>query len=1093
MKCLLKHCWRAFRWLLLLVVIAVVVAAQYFYMRVDEEIRVRTEGLLAKLCPQLTVQVRSARLVEGEGIEIRGISCWMGTSKGRDKCLFLDEVFLSCNTDLRELVKGLPVIQKVVVRRPEVRVTRLADGTWDLAALARPQSKSPSNKPLPEIIIEGAVLEIRDAQREHPQTYTLRDGAIHLTPVAHQFAADAPPTSGFSVKASLRGDYLRWVECTGTAWLSGQATGKLLVDGLEVCPELFAALPDVLFEKVPLPRSEWPELRGTVGAEVDFAIDPAQAQPVQFSAVASLSRATLSDARLPLPLRDLDVRVQCHNGGVTIDSLSARQGNAKIQMAGQMWGWKWGSPLQVTGSLENWVVDNRLVDLMPEKMLSYWKEYDPALRVDVRMAVTYDGEKWLPDIQAQLHDVSFCYAKFPYRVERGRGQVQWKHGWLTTNLLVFAGTQPLDIEARIQNPGPEAQASVTIRGQQLLFDQQLSLAMPPRVCQVVQSLHPSGSFDLDLDIQRRPGLGQPTVMHAVAKVRTGSIRYDLFPYPVTQITGIIDGDGIAYPANHPQGPGAKWRWSFRDIVGRNDAGEIRCHGTVDPADEGGQLRLHVAGTEVAIEQELRDALPERLRPVWNQIRPQGSMNLRAEITHIPGGKPVIEVQIDPLGASIEPVHFPYRIEKLTGQIYYETGLVRMENLAGEHGAVKIASRGECKIDDEGRWRLRMFELVAERLRLDRDSRDRDLNIALPKQLRQALEPLELSGMVNLGGEIELAGSPLPNEPMQAAWDLGIDCQRVGLRNPVVLSNIYGALRVQGAFDGESTFSQGDVDFDSVDFQQLQFTQVRGPFWIDSGQIIFGTLEGLKPKKTRAPLPEGQRHLSGKLVGGTVVADAQVVLGEVPTYHLRCTLVDADLGRYARECIPGKQDQLTGRVMANVELFGAGAGTHTWQGTGQIAVREANFYEVPLFASLRRILNSGQGDDSLFSEGDIEFRIDGPYFHFNQLNFRGQALSLRGSGSMNLNHDIALEFYTVVGRDRVRLPVIDRMLGQASQQLLLIRVDGTLSDPKTRRELVPVVSEALQDLMRELQGGDPAAGTASASSIAPPTQVRPLVK
>jgi hypothetical protein len=44
-----------------------------------------------------------------------------------------------------------------------------------------------------------------------------------------------------------------------------------------------------------------------------------------------------------------------------------------------------------------------------------------------------------------------------------------------------------------------------------------------------------------------------------------------------------------------------------------------------------------------------------------------------------------------------------------------------------------------------------------------------------------------------------------------------------------------------------------------------------------------------------------------------------------------------------------------------------------------------------------------------------------------------------------------------------------MLGEASQQIMQIHVDGTLDDPNTTGEALPVVSQALQQLQAELRG------------------------
>ena len=66
--------WTLVRWTLPLSVAAVIVAAALGSQRIGEEVRRRVEIRLREKFPELEVTVRSASLVEGEGIIIRGVS-----------------------------------------------------------------------------------------------------------------------------------------------------------------------------------------------------------------------------------------------------------------------------------------------------------------------------------------------------------------------------------------------------------------------------------------------------------------------------------------------------------------------------------------------------------------------------------------------------------------------------------------------------------------------------------------------------------------------------------------------------------------------------------------------------------------------------------------------------------------------------------------------------------------------------------------------------------------------------------------------------------------------------------------------------------
>jgi hypothetical protein len=119
-------------------------------------------------------------------------------------------------------------------------------------------------------------------------------------------------------------------------------------------------------------------------------------------------------------------------------------------------------------------------------------------------------------------------------------------------------------------------------------------------------------------------------------------------------------------------------------------------------------------------------------------------------------------------------------------------------------------------------------------------------------------------------------------------------------------------------------------------------------------------------------------------------------------------------------------------------------------------------------SLLKILSIRPPDQNAFSDATIDYRIEGEHIYFDRIDFRGDAISLRGKGEMDWQSAIRLTFYTLVGRGELDLPLIKPLLRGASQQLVLIHVDGTLQEPKTSQETLPALSQALQQLRDELQ-------------------------
>ena len=69
--------------------------------------------------------------------------------------------------------------------------------------------------------------------------------------------------------------------------------------------------------------------------------------------------------------------------------------------------------------------------------------------------------------------------------------------------------------------------------------------------------------------------------------------------------------------------------------------------------------------------------------------------------------------------------------------------------------------------------------------------------------------------------------------------------------------------------------------------------------------------------------------------------------------------------------------------------------------------------------------------------------------------------------LSLDRRVNLLFYAIVGRDDFNLPIITPALAEISKQLVQIKVEGGIDDPKITKEAVPVINEAIQQMFPEL--------------------------
>jgi hypothetical protein len=200
--------------------------------------------------------------------------------------------------------------------------------------------------------------------------------------------------------------------------------------------------------------------------------------------------------------------------------------------------------------------------------------------------------------------------------------------------------------------------------------------------------------------------------------------------------------------------------------------------------------------------------------------------------------------------------------------------------------------------------------------------------------------------------------------------------------------------------------------------------------------------------------DGQLSLDGELV----FADGK--------FQLYTSLENADLSRVMQQLCPG-QHNLTGKVFAVVNLGGTSDGVHTWRGQGQVRLKDADIYELPVMVSLLKLLSIQRPDRTAFTTSNMDFRIEGDDLEFTQIDFEGDAISLKGKGWMNSRQEVDLKFYTQLGRDEMQLPFFRPVLGEINRQFLLIEVVGPLDHPHVTKTAFPRLNEQLAQMFPEL--------------------------
>ena len=1045
----LRRTARRLGFLALLAAVALVAFKYWGYDKLDDEIRARVEEQLRLRYPKLIVKVASARRVQGKGIEVRGIRLSLPTRDKPQLLAYIDEVLAECDTHLPDFLTRVPEFRHVRIRGLKLQAQRQASGKWSLAHLIPAAPRLPK---IPTIAIEGGELNVSDARGG---SLSLRDIDVTLTPEPPPPNAAAAARPFLRLRGNLGGEHLDKVDLHGLLDpASGQWELRGAVEGLEFNPRLTAALPQEVGELL----APLASIRGRTqfGFRVTSRLKPTaaggSAPEIEFEADGQIAEGRIDDARLVDPLTDVVATIHCDNDSLRIDDLSARCGQTVIKsLTAELHGLAPGSPLTISLSAKQVALERLPIASFPPEVRQAWARFSPRGTINLDGTLHFDGGKWHPQLTAQCLDLSVMYDKYPYRVTDGVGTIELDYDHLTTNIRFLAGSQTVHCICNVRQPGKHFTGSIDIRSDgPILIDEPAIDALEPKWQQVVRSFAPRGSVSFTAWF----GRDKPSdIIHRRMDLNLHelTIRYDKFRYPIDRVTGLLKLEDN--------------RWTFENLAGVNDTAAIAGSGTwlPSPDRDGNQLFLRFAASSVPLEVELRDALPAGVQRIWGNLRPRGTLDdVTVDLTFNPGRRELAVIvdaskrphsPVNPV--SIEPTWFRYRFDDVTGDFHYDSrqGLATLRGVRARHEKTTLQTEGTCRLHPDGSGHVRL-----ERLTADRIAADHELLSALPGGIGQALSHLSLAGRFNMAGGLEIAIPPREG-PTSLDWDLTFDVEDGSLHVGLPVEHICGQVQLVGHSDGRSIGTRGELVVDSAIVRGVQLTQIRGPLLIDSQRLLAGTwaekdIHGRVPRWITASALDGQLALDGELVfdGGR--------------FNVNTTLENADLARVARELCPGQQN-LSGKVFGLVNLGGTTQGVHTWRGSGEVRLKEADIYELPVMVSLLSLLSIKPPDRTAFTTSNMEFRIEGDDVELTHIDFEGDAISLKGRGWMNSRQEVNLAFYTQLGRDEMQLPFFRPVLGEINRQFLLIEVTGPLEDPSVTRTAFPQINEQLSQMFPEL--------------------------
>lgn len=1007
----------------------------------------------------LAFDLEQARFHEGEGLQLNYVSLNLesGNLSKPHSHLEIYEAFIHAPISMAQLVAANVPIEKIDITRAKITLVRDQNGEWDFSNIIDSLPKTDSENPI-QIEFRDCEIRMIDEQNGNNPPITLTNVNFRLGPRLNGGNRYQQFEGAFESKVISKIAFQGFLHPPTKQWKA-----KLSATNAQLSSGLIKLLPTDMQDQM----KELRAVSGKINLKVEAQGLATLEEIPQIQIDAQVEQLTIDDNRLPFPIQNGSFDFQSSNAQgnefLSIKNASARFGEAQFKCDY----WHRGFILapeqcKLNGRLDNFNFSNqeRLIKWFPEYCTKFCDEYSPSGTSDIAFELEYDGSSLKRSINADLTDMSFSFIKLPYEVANCRGKVTLNNDKCDFFVQSNSGDDLIMLKGSARGVGnsPTYEVNISAPGA-LPIDQKMRDAIKahPAMASVINRFGIQGQVSGTGRVFKNSPDGDVNREFDV-RLKNCSIRHDNFDYPINEIDGLIQIQNNNY--------------RFLNVTGKNHQGRVTCDGYWNP-DEG--LDVTYLCQSIPLDDTLKYSLSSELREIWDSLRIRGTLDqLKVDMT-LPPGAAAVELAItarmgarnirpNPNQISILPVWFPYEVNDLTGQVNVKDGKVTLTNIQGTHGRTNLRCEGSGAYTNND-WFINIDQMEVSSLKVDGDLID-----AVPKEVAPAIRQLDFQGIIGVSGalKVESAGrQPIPNQPGQPtilgdgplqaklSWsDVRFDLSGAKMMIGMPIENIYGFITLSGTSDQHASRCSGTIALDTISIYGHQVTDISGPIWLDDHVILAGNKNNIRlgPENSPASYPP----ITGRMHKGDVVFNAEMETAGTNRYRLDAELTNGCLKESCKEFGTDARN-ITGTSRAQIALEGDYEGIQSQAGRGAIQIYDAKIYELPIFLRLLTILNLQ--DNHAFDTANISFDVQGDEINFDQMKFTGNAISLSGTGKMNLDQDLDFQFHSVFGRDKYDKTLLSKLYHKSSERILQIEVNGTVENPKTKQRWLKQLGEA----------------------------------
>jgi hypothetical protein len=760
--------------------------------------------------------------------------------------------------------------------------------------------------------------------------------------------------------------------------------------------------------------------------------------------------------KFPYTVEHLIGRIDFTKNSVELNDLSGKHADVELFFNGwsRDFGPNWKYQIRITS--DNLALNNDLYNALSATQKESWSAFSPTglAAIDYRLSRHSQTDKQ-KKLTVEPRGAEAIYRHFPYPLKNLTGRLFFDRG-----NVIFSDVVSKVNECTITLNGEVATRSdnssiydMSIKVNNVPLDATLEAALTDRQRNLYKRIQPTGLADGWVKVSSQGP--EHANFTADLSFKKASLKFEQFSSPVSDISAnaVFTPDLI----------------TVKNFSGRYGDGLVSLTGRIWPGRKTQEFRYHLSldFEQVRLNNDLFVLLPESLKEIVTEWKPQGKLNLIADLNKESLTEPLdYRITADCLNDSVNLPQFPCPFKDITGTLLITKDSITLKDITAALGdcvplttvpGTPFAEASTIKLNGQIALADNVFSNALLQLSANDIFFDECLGTALPQHIQPLYSSLSPTGRFDLDCEdIRVFLTDDGQKSVDFTGDIRF--KNCSFKLSDAETELDAILRTKGLYKTGDGLSNCQAAFEggTLRIQGKSFTNLRADIFYDPDLRRWSTEDLIAD------------CYGGKSTGRFELKSARGGAEGASEYLLRIGFNNIDLKQFLSDTkVKETPDNgyTSGKMNGSLSVNARLADRSSRIGTCRLAISDMQVGKLSPLAKLLQVLKRTESEDFAFGQMFLDSYIRRDDLLVKKLDLSGRTVAFYGSGRMDLktrNVDLLL-----IARGR-RLATADPSIWQSLTEGLgraVVRMDvtGDFYDPKVTTKTLPVIGETLQIL------------------------------